>query len=482
MRREIYISSGVFFRRIALVIDGRLSELSIESGASPSLVEGVYLGKVVKVMPSINAAFVNCGLDSATFLTLKGLRLKAGDAQRFSISEGSVTEGAKVLVQVKSDERSGKGARVSREVSLVGRYVVLNPFKGVVSVSNRILKPSERTRLNILANDSKTGDEGIIIRTAAEGKNSDTVLSDILGLRAAWREIMQLYTSGVNIGLIRRAPSGIEKFLRDWLGSDIDAVVVDDRHVFLEVQKYCMRYVPEVVDRVMFQKPSGGGVEADSLEEQLEEIHSPEVNLPSGGRLYLERTRSMTTIDVDTSLYTGRGTRFNVVFQTNLEAAIEVGRQLCLRNIGGLVVIDFIGMKHEKDKKKILKALRKGFGSDLSLVRVSNFSEFGTVELTRYRGSLPHVSVMSEECSQCGGNGRVKNIASITDEIFAALEREISFASGRDFSVVGACDTIGFMREQCSDAILNIETTRAVNISLVSEPTMGRGEFKVFPC
>ena len=481
MKQEIFIFSGVCIRRIALVIDGRLDELVIESKTCPSMVEGIYLGKVVKVMPSINAAFVDCGLGSATFLSLKGLRPKARNTQGFSISD-SVTEGAKVLVQVKSDERSGKGARVSREVSLVGRYAVLNPFTGVVSVSNRILKPAERARLNLLANDHKAGDEGIIKRTAAEGKKLETLLADILELRAAWRKIIELYTSRVNIGLIWRAQTGIQKFLRDRLGSDIDAIVVDDGAMFSEVQKYCMQYVPEVIDRVTFQKPSGGGAELNDLEEQLDEIHSPEINLPSGGRLYFETTRSMTTIDVDTSVYTSRGSRFNVVFQTNLEAAIEVGRQLRLRNIGGLVVIDFIGMKHEKDKEKIFRALKGGFRADPSFVKVSNFSEFGTVELTRYRGGLPHVSVMSEECSQCGGAGRVESIAAVTDEIFAALAREIPFASGRDFSVVGACDTIGFIRKQCSEAISNVETTWAVNISLVSEPSMGLREFKVSPC
>ena len=146
------------------------------------------------------------------------------------------------------------------------------------------------------------------------------------------------------------------------------------------------------------------------------------------------------------------------------------------------MVIDFIGMKHEKNKEKILTALRKGFRVDRSFVKVSNFSEFGTVELTRYRRGLSHDSIMSEECSECGGEGRVKNIASVTDKIFAALAREIPFASGRDFSVVGACDTIGFIREQCCEDISNVETMWAVNISLVSEPAMGREEFRVFPC
>ena len=478
MGQEIYVFDSVLTTRISLTRDGYLELLSIEPKNASSLVEGVYLGKITKVIPGIDAAFIDCGMQKDAFLNLEGETERKNKGGQIH-DKDLLTEGSRILVQVKSDERDGKGPRVSSEISLVGRYAVFSPYSGTISISRRITGSDERARLNLVASQNRKGDESISVRTAARGQGSDEIAHEIRKLRQTWADIRELKGLAESEGVLRPAPTAAERFLRDHLNAEVVSIMVSDRNKLDEVKRYCKTYYPEAVGLVEAPTGERAMMLENSLEEQLEEVSTSAVRLPSGGRLYFDETRSMTTVDVDTGDNNSKGRRSGIGFQTNLEAASILGRQIRLRNIGGLIVVDFVSMRHEKDRKKILNALRMSFNEDNFTVRIAGFSEFGVVELTRYRRGGAHSSVMREVCPNCGGDGTVQNIRAVIDNIFVALEREIFFSQGTKFSVVSNDRTIGFMKNYGLEIIDEIERNRAVRIDLMVDPDVGYADFRI---
>ena len=479
MGKEIYVFDSALNIRISLTTDGSLDELSIESKNAYSLVEGVYLGKVIKVVPGIDAAFIDCGLAQDAFLNLEGV--KGGtDLDKQLVDMKPLTEGSKMLIQVKSDARDGKGPRVSSEISLVGKYTVFRPVAGAVTISRRIIDKNERARLNMIFSENKKVDESFIIRTAARGQNNETILYEIARLRKAWIDIGNLKGLTESVGLVWPAPNVTERFFRDYLPPEVESVIVSDNSTMLEeVKGYCKTYCPEAVGLVEAPAHQRAKIVEENLEDQLEEVGASNVRLPSGGRLYFDEPRSMTTVDVDTGEHSAKGGRSSVAFQTNLEAASVLGRQIRLRNIGGLIVIDFVGMKHGKDRQRVLKALRISLNEDIAPVRISGFSEFGVVELTRYRRGFSYSKVMKEICQNCEGEGQVKNIRAVIDDLFVALSREIFSTKKTKFSVVSNGRTINFIREYCLEKFGEVEKSRAVKIDLMVDPDIKGVEFRI---
>tara|TARA_B100001123_G_scaffold278779_1_gene310516 strand:- start:1672 stop:3117 length:1446 start_codon:yes stop_codon:yes gene_type:complete len=478
MGQEIYVFDSVLTTRISLSRDGYLDMLSIEAKNASSLVEGVYLGKITKVIPGIDAAFIDCGMQKDAFLNLEA------ETERTNIvgqkhDKDRLTEGSRILVQVKSDERDGKGPRVSGVISLVGRCAVFSPYSGTISVSRRITDSSERARLDMVASRNRKGNEGILVRTAAGGQSGDEISHEIAKLRKIWADIKKRKGLAESIGLLWPAPTAAERFLRDHLNAEVVSIMVSDRNKVDEVKGYCKAYYPQAVGLVEALTGERAMMAEDNFEEQLEGVSASVVRLPSGGRLYFDETRSMTTVDVDTGENNSKGRRSGIAFQTNLEAASIMGRQLRLRNIGGLIVIDFVSMRHRNDKKRVLNALKLSLNEDNFPVRISDFSEFGVVELTRYRRGRTHSSVMREVCSNCNGDGKVRNIRAVIDQIFVALGREIFFSQGNSFSIVSNERTIGFMRTYCLDIIDEIERNRAVRINLMVDHDDGCVDFRI---
>ena len=317
------------------------------------------------------------------------------------------------------------------------------------------------------------------MRTSARGQSSDGISYEITKLRQIWAEIRRLHGSAKSIGLLWPAPTATERFLREHLSPEVVSIMVSGKNKLDEVKSYCRTYYPEAVGLVKAVTAKRAMIVENNLEEQLEEVGSSAVSLPSGGRLYFDETRSMTTVDVDTGENSSKGVRSGIAFQTNLEAASILGRQIRLRNIGGLVVIDFVNMRHEKDKKRILDALRTSLNRDNFPVRISGFSEFGVVELTRYRRGGAHSSVMKEVCSNCDGDGKVQHIRAVIDKVFMVLEREIFFTQETHFSVLGNDRTIEFLKAHCSEIIDEIEKSRAVRINLMVDTNVGGVDFRV---
>ena len=409
--------------RVAIVENGRLSELFIERMWECQKSGEIYKARVESVLPGMNAAFVGLGDGRNGFLYLndaKGVRIK---------------EGGEVLVQVVKTARKNKGARVTTRLSLPGRYLVLVPGGHDVGVSKRITREEERARLKEAARAMDTDGFGVIMRTASEGVDADVLLADLEQLKSLWRDIENNAARQTAPCLLYKDMGLVGRVLRDELNSEVSEIIVDNQEEYDRVKEYLERYQKsESLPTLSFHRGNIPLFEYCDMEKEIDALLDNKVWLKSGAYLVIDQTEALTVIDVNTGKYTGGQSLRDTVLATNLEAAEEIAWQLRLRAIGGIVVVDFIDMEPEEDRKALLAKLEKVCAADRCRVRVYGISQLGLVELTRKRARSDLRSVLTRPCPLCGTSARVLK----EDALALMLKRFIRkiFMSGRAEAVL----------------------------------------------
>lgn len=394
---EILASSASGPMCVALREHGRLMELLVEDADEPGAVGDIIVGRVSATMKGMEACFVDIGAERAGFLSLAARGDDGGPPQ------APVHDGAAVLVQVTKAAQAGKGAGLTRNISLAGRFLVLTPYQARVAVSKRIADAGARARLEAILGDlvaDGTGD-GFIVRTAAAEASAEALAEDARMLRARWRDIREGIGNCDVPSRLHREGTGLTRVLRDRAHAGLRRIVVDEPRAAADARAFCAEYLPGLERRVEIWDGIDPLFEALGVEDDIADALEPMVALPCGGSLIIEETHALTAIDVNTGRNTGRTSHADTVLATNLEAAGEIARQLRLRGLGGLAVIDFVHMDAADDEAEVLDALLAALADDPAFIRATGFSDLGLVELARRRGQGP----LAARLAVLGGDG-----------------------------------------------------------------------------
>ncbi len=512
MPSEILMNVRPSETRVAYIENGALVDLKIERKTSPTLVGSVHRGKVMRVLPGMQAAFVDIGLDRAGFLYVGDVRgdmdAESGDlfepptlsrsprdpdaaptaldddAEAQEIHKPRIqellTEGQWILVQVAKDPLGSKGARITTHISLPGRNVVFMPTLNHLGVSRRIEDADERERLRqIIEGIEPKG--GVIVRTAGEGATEASLRADVDYLHRLWQEIQRNYDKKTKAGLVHAELDVELRALRDLLSEEVDKVITDDEESFKRINTFISQFMPKFENKVTLY--SGARPLFDQYEVDTEISRSIErkIWLKSGGYIVIDEAEALVVIDVNTGRYVGKKDFEDTILKTNLEAVREVAHQLRIRNCGGIIIIDFIDMEKESHREKVLSAMREDLVKDRARTTVVSMSNLGLVEMTRKRIRPSLVKTLCESCSYCDGRGYIKQKATIAHEIFRDLEREGRLANPRATTVIHCHTAVGdYIYEEETEALEDIERRIGRNVVLKLEPDYHRERYEIF--
>lgn len=422
---QIYIDAGFSETRVAVMEDSNLAEVHIDRQDSERIAGNIYKGRVANVLPGMQAAFVDIGIEKNAFLFIKdAVNYKmpdGGGKANISISE-ILKVGEEILVQISKEPSGTKGARVTTHITLPGRYIVLMPTIDYIGISRRIENEEERSRLKSIVEGIKPEGMGIIIRTEAEGKNRDDFIEDINFLSGLWSKICTDSARSAAPKMIHKDMDIIYRSIRDIFNRDTSKIIVNDRIVQKRAEEIVEFFSPQSKDMVEYYDGSVNIFDFYGIEGKIEKALSNKVWLKNGGYIIIDQTEALTSIDVNTGRYTGASSLKDTVLLTNIEAAKEIARQLRLRDIGGIIIIDFIDMDSVEHNNMVLEELKSELKKDRTKSSVLEVTQLGLVEMTRKKMAKRLSSIMQEECPICQGNGRVLNEESVVKK----LERELS--------------------------------------------------------
>lgn len=453
MNKELIINAAPHGVEIALLEDKKLVELHNEKTDASFAVGDLYLGKVKKLIPGLNAAFVDVGFEKDAFLHYTDLSPYAKSLLKFTqqaisdtsengfdfgkfeveaeiIKTGKVNEvlagKPNILVQILKEPIAAKGPRLSCEISLPGRFVVITPFNDIVAVSRKIHSSDERKRLQKIIESIKPKNFGVIVRTAAEGKNTAELHEDLTELVATWKQIQQNLKGSVAPAKILSEQTKTTSILRDLLNADFNKIIVNDRTIYQDAKAYIQRIAPEKADIVSFHQNGSPIFDTFGITKQVKAAFGKTVNLPSGAYLIIEHTEALHVIDINSGYKSVSNNQEQNALETNLEAAEEIARQMRLRDLGGIIVADFIDMKLPDNKRKLMEAMEEFMKADRAKHAVLPISKFGLMQITRQR-MKPEISInTSEICPACSGTGKISSSIVLEDEIEKNLNYLIS--------------------------------------------------------
>lgn len=473
--------------RVALVEQGILQEIYVERASTISMVGNIYRGKVMRVLPGMQAAFVDIGHERAAFLHASDIVphtecVNQNEKEHFKAADISslVRQGQDVFVQVVKDPISTKGARLTTDITLPSRYLVFMPDSAHVGVSQKIEDENERLRLkSIVKNyvDKTVG--GFIIRTAAEGVADSELAQDANFLKRLWINIRNSYSKAKAGNLLHEDLSIEFRILRDFVGTELDKIKVDSKLTYEELTKFCKDFVPEAVDKIEHYQGNTPLFDMYDVENEIQRALDRRVDLKSGGSLIIDQTEAMTTIDVNTGAFVGHHNLEETIFNTNVEATSAIARQLRLRNLGGIIIIDFIDMQSNDHKKRVMAALRTELSKDRAKTTVCNFSELGLVEMSRKRTreSLGHL--LCCECPECKGRGAVKTVSSVCYEVLREVLRINRAYKADKFIVYASNDVANALMLDEQHSVGELEIFIGKQIEIHSEPLYRREKFDV---
>ncbi|MGH9379668.1 MAG: Rne/Rng family ribonuclease [Thermoanaerobaculia bacterium] len=405
--RRMLIDANPYRVRVAMLVDGTATDVMVERADRRGVVGNVYKGRVKRVLPGIEAAFVDIGLERDAYLQARDAVPEESDVPAALAPTRLPGAGEDVLVQVRRDPLPGKGARVTPRISLPGRFVVWFPCGAGGGISRRIDDAEERARLAGLADALGDAPGALIVRTAGVGQEIDALRADLAALRATWTEIQDQARRAAAPALLRREEGLAVRAVRDLFRDDVDELLVDGEEAHAEVKDYVDRRIPQLVDRVhRFERPGFLFDELD-VERVFSVVVRQRVPLPAGGHLVIQPTEALVAIDVNSGTNVGRADLEATALATNLEAAREIPRQLRLRDLGGIIVVDFIDMERDEARREVLAALVDGLRADPQRSRVLDFSDFGLVQITRRRARVDVARLLTDPCGTCRGRGRV---------------------------------------------------------------------------
>jgi ribonuclease G len=490
---EILINVTPRETRVGVVENGMLQEVHVERASRRGYVGNIYKGRVQRVMPGMQAVFVEIGLDRAAFLHASDIIRPAipavegestGSGHVPSISE-LVHEGQEIVVQVVKDPISTKGARLSTHLSIPSRYLVLLPHARTLGISARIEDEPERQRLkdvlNPLIGDDVPGSPrlGYIVRTNAEGQSAESLAFDVTYLGKVWRVVQENIAKAKVGERVYEELSLPLRSLRDSLTDGIEKVRVDSRETFEKVVKFVHKFMPSLDDRIEHYDGERPIFDLYGVEDEIQRALKKEVPLKSGGYLIVDQTEAMTTIDVNTGGYLGTRNLEETVYRTNLEAAQAAARQLRLRNLGGIIIIDFIDMTDEEHKRQVIRMLEKGLARDHAKTTVYPMSALGLVEMTRKRTTESLERQLCEPCPACAGRGTLKTAETVTYEIFREITRAVRQFNAAKLLVMANPSVVNRILEEESTAVAELEEFISKSIRFQAEEHYSQEQFDV---
>jgi len=491
MKREILISATPQETRVAILEDDVLVELMVDRPDVERLVGDVYIGEVQAVLPGIQAAFVDIGTDKAAFLHVSDVEDEdetdddddengKDERKGYRPIQDLIQKGQKVLVQASKEPIGTKGPRVTTHISLPGRFLVYMPQSRHIGVSRKIEQRDERARLRALAREVVAGDAGgVIIRTVGEELTRETFEREFNTLQETWKKIQKKQKSARPPALIHREAKLTSGIIRDVFTQKVDALVVDSQDVFAEIRHYLDGIDPELMKRVRLYAEAVPLFDRYGIEDAIREAFQRRVDLPSGGYIIIEPTEALVSIDVNTGRYTGKKDPEKTILRTNLDAAKEVARQLRLRDIGGIIVVDFIDMESRSNQERVLQELRQHLARDRARTRAFQVSELGLIQMTRQRVRPSLFQSLTEPCSHCGGSGRVFRAEIVVRRVERAVRRVAVQKLERELTIRVHPQVALHILEDEPDLMRRLAKAHAIAIELRDDPLMRQDEFRI---
>ncbi len=482
MSEEILINVTPQETRVAVAGSGVVQELLIERAATRGLVGNIYYGRVARVLPGMQSAFVEIGLERAAFLHVADIRENKDSSRPI---EKVLAEGQPILVQVVKDPIGAKGARLSTQISVAGRLLVYLPHDPHIGISQRIEDEEGRQLLRERLKELVPADEkgGFIVRTLAETAAEEELRADLEYLRHLWQVIRER-SSGGDAGteppqLIYQDLSLAQRVLRDMVTADTSRVVVDSRETWQKLAAFAEHYMPRVRGKLEHYTGERPLFDLYNVETELERALSRRVELKSGGYLIIDQTEALTTIDVNTGGFVGSRNFDDTIFKTNLEAAQAIARQLRLRNLGGIIILDFIDMQSSEHRSAVLEEFRRALARDRTRMTVNGFTALGLVEMTRKRTRESLAHVLCEPCPTCGGRGEVKTAHTVCYEILREILREARAFKAREYRVLAAQPVIDLLLEDESSSLAMLSDFIGKPISVQVETSYTQEQFDI---
>jgi ribonuclease G len=519
LKREILISGTPRETRVAILEDDRLVELLVDRPDARRAVGNIYLGKVEAVLPGIQAAFVNIGQEKSAFLHASDLvepdedddhdengggegngneneddededenhgrdagRRRGRSRRPLPTVADQLKKGQTLLVQVTKEPIGTKGPRVTAQVSLAGRFLVYMPFASKVGVSRKIESREQRSRLKQLVGAAMPkGDDvgGVIVRTVAEDLTPDSAKREIQSLVGLWKKIKRKSTFVRAPALVQKETSLTRGIIRDLFSDKVDSLLVDSKELFNEIQGYLKQVDPGLMERVTLYQANTPLFDTHGVEAEIRKLFQRRVELPSGGFLIIEPTEALNSIDVNTGRYTGKKDPESTIVRTNLEAAREIARQLRLRDLGGIIVIDFIDMENRGNRDKVLHELRAHLSRDRARTRAFAVSELGLIEMTRQRVRPSLLQGMTEDCPTCSGTGRVFRPEVVVRRLERSLKKVAAEHRERRLAVRLHPEVALYLLEEEPNFLAQLEKETKLDLELRDDPMMKLDEFRL---
>ncbi len=510
MSEEILINVTPHETRIAVVENGMLQDIYIERTQKRGLVGNIYKGKVSRVLPGMQAAFIDIGLQRAGFLhiadigqTVEDLEIVQEVSQHNNI-DALLHEGQETLVQVMKDPLGSKGARLTTRISIPSRYLVYIPDDSIIGISQRIEAEAERERLREAVADyqptiqhlaavdgikvvmhgslrdvESMGKGGFIVRTAAEGIAAREIQKDMNFLHKLWQSTFVRAKNTIAPALVFEDLPLLMRTMRDLVHDEIEKVRIDSRESHQRLREFSKQFNPEFLSRIEYYPGERPILDIYSVEDELQKSLSRKVQLKSGGHLMIDQTEAMTTIDVNTGKFVGHRNLEETIYKTNLEATQTIARQLRLRNLGGIIIIDFIDMQEPEHKRQVLRAMEKYIEKDNSQVSISELTSLGLVQLTRKRTreSLEHI--LCEPCPACDGRGSIKTAETVCYEIFREILREVRQFDARKLLVVAPQKIVDMLMDEESSSVAELEEFIGRPITFQVEPIYSQEQYDI---
>lgn len=488
MSEEILINVTPRETRVALVENGVLQEICIERAGRRGIVGNVYRGRVCRVLPGMQAAFVEIGLERAAFLhasdaASRELEGSSDDANGQTDIAELLHEGQVITVQVIKDPLGTKGARLTTQITIPSRYLVFIPGVDNVGISQKIDSEEERVRLRDIIQlfMSDEADGGYIARTAADGAGTDALRADMMFLHKLWQSIAEKERTAEPGTLVYGDLPLTIRVMRDMLADNIERVRIDSRETYQRAITFCDQFMPDMLTQVEYYPGERPIFDIYGVEDEIQKALERKVQLKSGGYVILDQTEAMTTADVNTGGYVGHRNQEETIFKTNLEAAQAIARQLRLRNLGGIIIIDFIDMQDEEHKRQVLRALEKCLDKDHARTHITEVSSLGLVEMTRKRTSESLEHVMCETCPTCGGRASLKTAETACYEIFREILRESRQFDTEQLLVLASQEVVDLLVDEESDSLAELEAFIGKPIKFQVESLYSQEQYDVVP-
>lgn len=490
MSEEILINVTPVETRVALVENGMLQEAYIERTSRKGIVGNIYKGKVVRVLPGMEAAFVDIGLERAAFIHASDVVSGQTSGDEPSDAPRTVPdirtllrEGQSLVVQVTKDPIGTKGARLTTQLSIPSRYLVFMPGVCHVGISQRIEDDSERARLKSLIEEGAAEHDdvqgGYIIRTAAEAASAEDLIADMTYLHRLSQSIQERIAKAPAPSVVYQDLPLFIRTIRDLIRPQTEKVRIDSRESYQRVMEFVKEFVTEFADKVEYYPGERPIFDLYSVEDEIQKALSRKVQLKSGGYVIIDQTEAMTTIDINTGAFVGHRNLEETIFKTNLEAARAISRQLRLRNLGGIIIIDFIDMEDPEHQRQVHRMLEKMLERDHAKTKITGVSELGLVEMTRKRTTESLGQVLCEPCPICDGRGFLKTAETVCYEIFREILRVNRAYEAENYLVMASQKVVDRLLDEESDNVADLETFISKTIRFQVEPFYSQEQYDV---